>query len=276
MLDFVNRIFLPPPHVDLPGFAFHRFANAKRELDRQIYEEIARRRAAPDEGDDVMALLLETRDEAGDALSDVEVRDQVVSLIIAGFETTSSAVTWALYAMLKDRRIWEAARSESQRVLGDAPLQIDHLAKLAYIDRVTSEALRLYPSVFIGVRKVVEPVELFGHRIPSGRLVAYSPYVTHRIESIWPDPERFDPDRWDEARPGHREPTPYEYVPFGGGARRCIGQSFAILDLKVMLAELARRTELALPPQRITPTGFSAMFPKEGIQVRVDSVRSFS
>jgi hypothetical protein len=176
--------------------------------------------------------------------------------------------------MLRDRAVWERTRAEVTGVLGDAPLRVEQLDALPYLDRVTRETLRLYPSVFIGVRKAVEEFELLGHRIPAGRLVAYSPYLTHRLPSIWADPERFDPDRFDPARPGYREASPYEYVPFGGGARRCIGQSFAILDMKVLLAELARRVRLTLLPQRIHPTGFSAMIPAEGIKARVEAVEA--
>jgi cytochrome P450 len=271
MLDFVNMVLVPQIKLELPGLPYRKFMRARRALDELVYAEIARRRAAPDEGDDVMALLLATRDESGDSLSDVEVRDQVVSLITAGYETTSAALGWAMYSLLVHPEMWEQASAEARRLPGDRPPTTDDLAKLTYLDGIISETLRLYPSVFIGVRKAAEAFTFQGHAIPAGSMVAYSPYVTHRIPSLYPDPERFDPARWDLSAPGRRAPTPYEYVPFGGGSRRCIGAGFALLDMKAVLARVLGSTRLSLVSRTVTPTGFSAMYPKEGISVRVEA-----
>ena len=272
MLDFVNLLPALQIKLNLPGAPWHKTLSARRAIDDLIYSEIRRRRAAPDEADDVMALLLETRDEDGDFLSDVEVRDQVVSLITAGFDTTSAAVGWAVYAMLRDPHIWARACAECERVVGNRVPTVGDLSQLTYLDWVISETLRLYSPAVLGVRKAIEAFEFGGYTIPAGSRVVYSQYVTHRLPEIWPDPEAFIPERWDPAAPGYRVPTPYEYVPFGGGARRCLGAPFALMEMKAILTQLLCRTRLSLLPQTITPTGLAAMYPKEGISVEVAQV----
>ncbi|MCI0394012.1 MAG: cytochrome P450 [Chloroflexi bacterium] len=145
-------------------------------------EDHKRRRASPDEADDVMALLVATKDETGDFLSNLEVRDQVVSLIAAGFDTTSAAMGWAVYAMLKEPAIWERARAEVEQVTGRGPLAVEHLGQLPYLDWVISETLRLYSPAVIGVRKAAAAFEFGGYTIPAGSMVIYSQYITQWMD----------------------------------------------------------------------------------------------
>ncbi len=270
ILDFINLPIMLQVKWNIPGTPWHRAAKARQALDGLIYPEISRRRAAPDEADDVMALLLATQDETGDSLSDLEVRDQVASLIAAGYDTTSAAAGWAVYAMLQNTAVWQTAQAEVVKIVGNAPLMLEHLPQLTYLDWVVSETLRLYSPAVIGVRKVAIPFEYAGYTIPAGSQIIYSQYLTHRLPHLWPQPEQFRPERWNPAAADYRAPTPYEYIPFGGGARRCIGSAFAVMELKVILVELLQKTTLTLLPNPVTPTGLATMFPKEGVWVKVE------
>jgi cytochrome P450 len=269
MLDFINK----PPffqfRVPIPGTGWSTLVESRKALDALIYEELRRRRQTPDEGGDVMALLLATRDETGDVLSDVEVRDQMASLITAGYDTTSAALGWAVYVFLTRPELLERARAEARA----APLTLEGLAQMPFIERFINEVLRLYPPASIAVRKSAEDFELQGHLIPAGSNIAYSAYVTHRLPSLWPQPDHFDPERWNADAPGHRPIGPYDYVPFGQGARRCIGAQFALLEMKAMLARLVGAVQLTLLSRDVRPTGIAAMIPAGGVRVRVDARR---
>jgi cytochrome P450 len=271
MLAFINRPIFLQVRASLPGTGWRALVESRAVVDRLIYEEIGRRRAAPDEGDDVMALLLSTRDEEGDQLSDQEVRDQVTSLIVAGYDTTSAAMGWALHTVLSDPGLLERARAASAPVVTEPPT-LDVLARMNTLDWILNETLRLYPPAFISVRKAAESFAFGGYEIPAGSNIAYSAYVTHRIPGVWREPLRFDPERWNPAAPGYHAPTPYEYVPFGNGARRCIGSALALLEMKTLLAMVLARTELRLRGERPVPTGIAAMFPKGGVPVEVRRV----
>jgi len=273
MLRFINLWPWLQVHIDLPGAPWRRVKEARHSIDHIIYSEIKRRRSSPIRGNDLLTLLTDACGEDGAPLPDVEVRDLVVSLITAGYDTTSAALGWLIYAMLQDPSIWKRAQAEYRQIVGDHPITFNDLSKLTYIDCVVSETLRVYSPAFLGVRKTGLSFMFDGYRIPGNRMIAYSPYVTHHLPDLWPDPEAFRPERWDPSVAGYRQPGPYQYVPFGGGSRRCIGESLALVELKTIAGQILNRTELSILPQRITPTGFSAMRPKEGVWVRVHNVR---
>jgi cytochrome P450 len=272
MLRFINLWPWFQVRINLPGFPWRKVKEARHAIDAIVYSEILRRRSGSTT-DDLLTLLIHAHDENQAPLPDVEVRDLVVSLITAGYDTTSATLGWLMCAMLRDLSIWERARAEYKQVVGDRPLACEDLPQLKYLDWVISETLRVYSPAFLGVRKAVCSFTFHGHRIPANSIVAYSPYVTHHLADIWPDPGAFRPERWDANSIGYRAPGPYEYVPFGGGARRCLGESFALMELKVMLGQILNRVTLSLISQDTTPTGFSAMHPKEGVWVRVNEVR---
>jgi cytochrome P450 len=266
--DFLDQSYLRQQlKVPLPGTAWKRARDARRGADELIDTEIAWRRANGVEGDDVLSWLLQEG-----SLSDAELRDQVVSLIAAGYETTSSTMGWCMYYALSGPEVWKRLRAEVDDVLGDQPLDTADLPALRFVDGVVQEALRLQPAGVVAGRGVVHEVEFDGHRIPAGSLVLYSAYVTHRLPELWTDPDRFDPDRWNPDHEGYREPAPYAFVPFGGGYRRCIGFAFATLELKAMLIQLVRRVDLELTgraaPQRV---GLATGRP-DGVPVRVTRV----
>ncbi|MFG2749368.1 cytochrome P450 [Streptomyces xanthophaeus] len=274
-LRYINRSpFLRFDH-DLPGTAFRRAMAARARVDRHVRAEIDKRRAEPDDRGDVLDALLASYDHEGegDQLADLEVRDQVISLIASGYDSSSSAAGWALYALLSNPEVFERVREEVARVAGDEPLTAQHLGAMKYVGWTVSEILRLYtPGVLTG-RTSVEGFEFAGHRVPAGAKVLYSQYVTHRMPELWDEPLEFRPGRWDASAPGYQEPVPYAFVPFGGGYRRCIGYAFAELELRALIAELARRTDLALAGGPVQPTGIATMWPKGGVPVSVRAVR---
>lgn len=254
----------PPPIQQLQRLgapSWRRAVAARAEVARRVRAEIEHRRGRPGEQHpDVLTRLIAARDEegGGGGLSDVEITDQVISLIAAGYETTSAAAGWAMHAMLADPDVGRAVR-ESPSGSG-----------WRYPDGVVSETLRLHPPAVISARHVAIPFEFAGTRVPAGATLLFSPYLTHRLPELWPDPLRFDPARWDPARPGYRRPAPHEFLPFGAGPHRCVGAAFATTELAVLLDRIAQRTTLRLEPATdMTPVSLTAMRPRHGPIVRV-------
>jgi len=273
-LQYINRSpFLRFDH-DLPGTAYRRAMAARGRVDDRVREEIEERRTDSKDRGDVLDALLAPCDETGDHLTDLEVRDQVISLIASGYDSSSTAAGWAVYALLTHPEVYDRIRSEVADIAGEEDLAAEHLAAMDYVGWTVNEILRLYtPGVLTG-RKAIEDVEFSGHVIPEDSLVLYSQYVTHRLPELWPEPEVFRPERWDTSVPGYREPVPFSFVPFGGGYRRCIGFAFAELELRALIAELARWTELSLTGGPVLPTGVATMWPKGGVHVTVKAIRS--
>ncbi|MGV9253894.1 cytochrome P450 [Streptomyces sp. NPDC003697] len=224
-----------------------RAAAAQRELyaicDRIIAERHASRTAPEGDGDDMLTLLLKARDTDGSILDAQAVRDQVLVFLLAGHETTATALAFALHLLALHPKAQERAQTEVDDVLGcRAPAAAD-LDRLPYITMVLKEALRLYPSVAIMGRKAVTDTEIGGFRIPAGADVYVSPYVTHRHPVYWEDPEAFEPERF--APEAEADRPRYAFFPFGGGPRACIGQHFAMLEATLALATLLRRFTLS-------------------------------
>jgi cytochrome P450 len=273
--DFINQSPLRQIKIPMPGSKYAKARAARAAVDRMIDDEIERRDAAGEtDGDDVLTMLLAARDEDGSGLTRQEIRDQVVSLIAAGYDTTSAAMAWAVHRVLSEEGVLAQLRTELDEIVGDGPLTIEHLVRLPYLHGVVHETLRLNPPGIVAPRKAAEAFAFGGHHIRKGVLVFYSAYATGHDEASWPDAEAFRPERWDASRPDHVEPDRYAFVPFGGGARRCIGFAFATLELEVMLAQLVRRVDLELvsatPPR---PTGIASVSPAGGVPVRILAVR---
>jgi cytochrome P450 len=263
-LDFVNLPQRRQLKIDLPWTPWHRAKRARRRTDDVVFAEIAHRRAHGSESDDVLTWLLDAQSDEDAPLSDEELRDQVVSLIAAGYETTSAGVGWTLWELLREPERFERLRAEVEAVAGDRPLTVEDLGRMPYLDGVVSEGLRLWPPGLFGGRYSTEPFELCGHTIPAHRRVLYSPYVTHRLPELWDAPLEFRPERW-----GSGEPAPYGYVPFGGGYRRCLGFAFALQEMKVVLAEVARRVRLRLLTTDPGRAGLATLYPARGVEVEV-------
>jgi cytochrome P450 len=252
---------------DLRVNAYARAVRGVRAADRVIQEEVDRRRARgidADEHPDVLSALLVGADD--EQLTDAEVLDQVRSLIAAGYDTTSGAAAWIVHELGRHPEVVDRLRDEVGGVLGDRPPTLDDLRRLPTVDGVVREVLRLWPPGFVAGRRAIDDFEVAGHRVPGGTMVLYSAYVTGRDPELWPDPDRFDPGRW---APGAPEPAPYSFVPFGGGARRCIGFALATLELQVLVTRLAQRARWRLERPDTRPVGIATAVPKGGVPVTV-------
>ena len=199
-------------------------------VDGPIYEEIAERRREGhlDERDDILSLLLQARHEDGAPMTDVELRDELMTLLVAGHETTATALAWAIERLIRhpDKlgRLTQEVREGGTE----------------YLDAVITETLRLRPVISLVARRLTQPVDIGGWELPAGVTVSPSIYLVHRRADIYPDPERFIPERFIDTPPGT-----YTWIPFGGGVRRCLGASFAQFEMRVVLAELVQRRQLA-------------------------------
>jgi cytochrome P450 len=260
LLDDVTFRFTFPfyPPLKVPTLRNRRFLTARATLDGIVYRIIAERRR-PDEHDDLLALLMEVRDEkTGEGMSDKQLRDEVVTLFLAGHETTANALTWASYLLSTHVAIERRLRAEVDETLqGRIPTDSD-LPNLTYTRMVIDETLRFYPPAWITNRRAIEADTVCGYRIPADATVSISPYVTHRDPTLWQNPEGFDPDRFAPERSDAR--PHYAYFPFGGGPRQCIGKGFALMESTLILLLLTQRCELYLVPGRQVET--EAMWPR--------------
>jgi cytochrome P450 len=221
----VTMATLGPERVGRLGI----FRRAIEPADALLREEIARRRSDPDvaKRDDVMSLLVQARHEDGRPMSDGELRDELMTLLVAGHETTATALAWALERLVRHPDKLERVRQEAG--VGEEP----------YLEAVVQETLRLRPVLPLVARRLTEPMEIGGHLLPAGASVEPCIYLMHRREDVYPEARRFLPERFLEQPPGT-----YTWIPFGGGVRRCLGASFALFELKTVLAQVVRRARL--------------------------------
>ncbi|MFO0605615.1 MAG: cytochrome P450 [Polyangiales bacterium] len=247
--DLNARILAPwSPPVTWPTARSRAFHEARDVVWRVVERAIARRRADPDApGGAFLRMLMDARDaETGEAMDDRQLRDEVVTVAIAGYETTANVLAWAWVWLARFPAARRRLAAELDAVLGDRdPTGEDH-ARLPYARAVVAETLRLAPSVWIVARRVERETVVGGQRLRAGELAFVSPYATHRHPTYWPDPEGFDPERFLDGAKDDR-PT-LAYFPFGAGPRKCIGETFALVEATMLLATLARRFELALRP----------------------------
>jgi cytochrome P450 len=231
----------------VPTPANRRFLAARSELDAWILEMVARRRAERSGPPIFLDLLLDARDaESGRALTDQEVRDEVMTMLMAGHESTSVALTWAWYLLDRHPNWFDAVRSEVDGVVGGRPVAFTDLSHLKVTSMVIDETLRLYPPAWSTSRSPIRDDEIGGRRIPRGKFVIISPYVTHRHPAFWSDPEAFRPERFADGIP--TGPERFAYLPFGGGPHQCLGVHFALTEAKIVLATLASRFRPTLVP----------------------------
>ena len=260
-------LFIPALQQDLGGWSpWGRFLRDRAELDRLIYAEIAERRRnyQPDRSD-ILNLLIGSKDAEGNGMSDIELHDELMTLLFAGHETTATALAWAIYWInylpeVKTKLTAEIATIGTER----DPLTI---SRLPYLNAVCAETLRIYPVGMLTFPRITnEPVSVQGYDIPAETVVVGCIYLTHHREDLYPEPDLFKPERFLE-----RQFSPYEYLPFGGGSRRCIGMALAQLELKLVIIEILSHCQLeltskspAIPARRGVTLG-----PKGGIDARV-------
>jgi cytochrome P450 len=250
----------------LPLPSNRRFWRALGELDAVVYRIIADRRRAGRDEPDLLSMFLSARDdETGAGMTDGQLRDEVLTMLLAGHETTSLALSWTYYLLSHHPEVERRVVDEVDRVIGDGRPSFAHVERLTFTRRVIDESLRLYPPAWGFSRRALEDDELGGYRIPKGSLVFVIPFVIHRRPQLWPDPERFDPDRF---APEHEATRPrFAYLPFGGGPRGCIGNHFAMTEAILIVAAIAQRYRVELVPgQNIRPEPLITLRPTPGIR----------
>ncbi len=238
----VSLLYFPGLRQDLgPLSPWGNFVRKRQTIDKLIYDEIAERRANANAArNDILTLLMSARDGEGEAMTDVELRDELMTLLLAGHETTATALTWTLYWIHKYPLVLARILKEVKAV--EDPDDANALTRLPYLNAVCCESLRIYPVGMLTFPRVVRStVELMGHSLEPGTVVVGSIYLAHHREEVYPDPDQFKPERFLERRF-----SPYEYLPFGGGVRRCIGMAFAQFEMKLVVAGILSHFELAL------------------------------
>jgi cytochrome P450 len=264
----IVRPWLPP--VSWPTPRNRRFTAARDTVQRVIDEAIAQKRAHPDApGGDFLRLLIEARDEeTGEAMTDVQLRDEVATIFAAGHETTANLLAWTWAWLSRTPHVRRKLQAELAAVLGDRPATADDYPRLTYTRTVLLEALRLTPPVWLISRRVEEPFSAGGTYLPVGSVAFLSPYVTQRHPALWSEPEGFDPDRFAEGA-GEGRPT-LAFFPFGAGPRKCIGEVFALVEATLLLATLARRFSPELLPGRDpVPEPVITLRPRGGLPMRM-------
>ena len=265
-------IVIPILQFELGGITpWGQYVRRSRAIDEVLFAEMARRRAEGTAGrDDILSLLLEARDEHGEGMTDVELRDEMFTMLMAGHETTATSLAWAFWHVLRHPAVIARLREELADVAGDGPIEPEHLARLEYLDAVVKETQRLTPVVSFTGRMLREPTRIGGRLLPAGVGVSPAIYLTHRRADLWPEPERFRPERFLGVRP-----NPLHFFPFGGGVRRCLGAAFATMEMKVVLAEVVRRADLRVAPgYRMRPVQRAVTnAPSRGMPVVLDAMR---
>lgn len=253
--------------LKLPTPRRRRFLKGVRALDEIVYGIIQERRASG-VGDDLLSDMLRAQDVDGSQMTDKQLRDEVMTLLLAGHETTALTLSWAWYLLATHPEAQAELQEEVDRVLcGRVPAASD-VGQLTYTNDVVRETMRLYPPAYVMTRRAAETVEIGGYVLPAESNVILSPWVTHRDPRFFPDPEAFEPERWSVER---EQTTPrFAYFPFGGGPRVCIGNGFALMEAAVLLAAVAQRFQISLVPgSAVEPLASIILRPKNGVHVRL-------
>ncbi|MGA5135348.1 cytochrome P450 [Streptomyces olivoreticuli] len=267
-----RRSFLPTSLSRLPTPGSRRYRESISRLRQLVITTIADRQANDTHtfaGRDLVAMLLAARDpESGSRLSETELADQAMGFFLAGVETTASTLSWALYLVSSNSGIENRLQSEVDVVLAGRPADFHDLPELALANRVATETLRLYPPVWLTTRTATVDTRLGGHHISAGTTIVVSPYLIHRQPELYVDPELFNPDRWD--RTVGDAPARDAYIPFGGGARKCIGDQFGLAETVLALATITAHWQLQpLPGARVHRQPRTTLRPK-ALQLRVN------
>lgn len=266
-LDAAKPIFLFSKAAQIAPFGlgpWGTYLRASAQADRLLYEQIERTRPRTAGRQDILSMMIDARFDDGSAMSDAHIRDELRTLLIAGHETTSIILAWALYDVHRNAEVKRKLLAELDAIGPEA--SPDVLAKLPYLNAVIDETLRLHPVIEILVRVLRKPWQFGGYQLPAGLAVSAAITLVHRREDIYPNPDAFEPERFLA-----RKPKPHEYMPFGGGNRRCIGAAFAHYEACVALATILREFELELTEPGEVPVARRnlALAPKGGVRMRM-------
>ncbi|MDZ8185504.1 MAG: cytochrome P450 [Nostoc sp. ChiSLP02] len=234
--------FFPILQVDLGNWSpWGKYLRQVQQIDKILYSEIQERRDNPDASrSDILSLMMSARDVNGEPMTDVELRDELMTLLVAGHETTASALTWAMYWIHHLPEVREKLLTELDNVNENA--DGNEISRLPYLTAVCQETLRIYPIVMLTIPRIVKtPIEIMGYQLQPGTLLTGSIYLMHHREDLYPEPNQFKPERFLQ-----RQYSQYEYLPFGGGNRTCIGMAFAMFEMKLVLATMLSQMNLAL------------------------------
>ena len=259
------RPFVIPDVVPLPGHI--RYRRALRRVESVVQRIIRERRSDRQDKGDLLSMLMQARDENGDPMPDRQLRDEAVTLLLAGHETTALALSWTVYLLGQHPDVEARLSAEIEAVLGSRAVSVEDLPRLRFTDQVVTEAMRLYPPAWAIGREAVEECEIGGYPVPVGTTILMSPWVIHRHQRYFDEPAKFQPDRWsgDLARQLPR----FAYLPFGGGPRICIGNRFATMEAVLILATVMQRFRLHLLREReVVPFPSITLRPKGGIWVK--------
>jgi cytochrome P450 len=268
--EFTVRIrtgLLIPESVPTPGNL--RFWRAVRGLNVIVLGIIEQRRLSKVETGDCLSMLLAAQDSDGSQMTNEQLRDEVMTLFIAGHETTAAALTWAWYLLAKNPAVANRLRAELDQVLGARFPEFSDIPQLHYTEMVIKEVLRLYPPIWSIPRQTLHDCEIGGYRVPAGTSLTMSQWVMHRDPRYFDDPDKFKPERWENNL--DKKLPPFVYFPFGSGPRQCIGNSLALTEITLILAMIAREFEFTLSPNHlITPWPSITLYPRDGIKVIVN------
>ena len=263
--DYATALVRLPTWLPLPKN--REFRRALAEVDRVVYDIVEARRRSAKEHEDLLGLLMNATDEEG-RMSERQLRDEVLTLVGAGHETTANALSWTFYLLSLHPEIDARLEAELDRVLGGRTPSLEDLPKLALVERVIKESMRLYPPAWAFERDALEADNLGGWPIEAGATVGVVTYALHRHPGHWENPEGFDPDRFLPERSASRHR--YAYLPFGGGPRQCIGMGMALMEAAIVLATLRQRYRLELVPgQRVKLDASVTLRPGTPIRMRL-------
>lgn len=253
-----------------PWSPWGKFVRLRQQIDELLYAEIAERRQKPNqESIDILSLLMSAQDEAGNPMTDRELRDELMTMMAAGYETTGTAMAWALYWIHHQPEVREQLLEKLDE-LGDSPDPMS-IVQMPYLTAVCNETLRITPLLMVTLpRFVQEPVELLGYSLKPNTIVVGSIYLTHHREDLYPQSKQFKPERFLE-----RQYTPYEFLPFSGGARRCIGEALAMYEMKLAVATILSSYQLSLVdrrPEKLQRRGI-AVAPANGVKMVIKGRR---
>jgi cytochrome P450 len=272
VMDLFNTITIPFFELiqKLPLPQLRRFDAAKAKLDAIIYRLIEERRNSGEDRGDLLSMLLLAQDTEGDggAMTDEQLRDEVMTIFLAGHETTANALTWTWYLLSENPAVEEKLHEEIDRVLAGRLPAFADVVQLKYTEMVLAESMRLYPPAWATGRLAIAETEIAGYKVPAKALVLMSQYVMHRDPRYFPEPLSFDPDRWTtEARESRPQ---FAYFPFGGGPRRCIGEGFAWMEGVLLIAALAQQWRMRLVPNHpVALKPVITLRPKHGMRMTV-------
>ena len=251
----------------LPTPGHRRYFNAVSEIDRIVFRIIAERRASGYDEGDLLSMLLQAQDDDGTQMTDQQLRDEVMTLFLAGHETTALALSWSWYLLATHPEAEKKFHAELEEVLGGRAPDVSDLPKLKYTEMIVKEAMRLYPPAYAVGREAIEETEIGGFRVPKGTQLFAFQWVTHRDARYFEEPDAFKPERWVN---GDASPK-YAYFPFGGGPRQCIGNYFAMMEVVLLMATIGQRFRFKLDPEhKVELLPVLSLRPRDGIKVVIE------